>query len=169
MTRTARHLLALAALSFGCTLAQAESYVTYPGATCSSDGPAAALTNGALVSMSPQTTGYTTFTCPIVRRFDMAGQPSTLYVYLSVRLSHSLTDFLCVLRSVTYEGEIYDSDSHTFPTRGASSNTQGTGGYSLTVSKPPTDTAYTANLRCRVPNYLGSQAGILSYHVRESL
>jgi len=170
MPRTLPHrflVASAAALLLTATAAQAETWSSYPGAGCTSDGTVTRPTNGSLLAISVYNSGYSTFSCPIKRTFPLSNGAPTLYVYANVKINNGSSDFLCVLRSVDSFGTIYDSDSHTFPKYYQAANTTATSGGQMTVAAVPTDNGYSAILRCQVPHYAGMPAGIISYYVRE--
>ena len=160
-------LTSAAALLLTATAAQAETWSSYPGAACTSDGSVTRPTNGSLLAISVYTSGYSTFSCPIKRTFPLSNGAPTLYVYVNAKINNGSSDFLCVLRSVDSVGNIHDSDSHTFPKYYQYPNATATSGNQMTVAAVPTDNGYSAILRCQVPNYAGMPAGIISYYVRE--
>lgn len=170
MPRTLPHrflVASAAALLLTATAAQAETWSSYPGAACTSDGTVIRPTNGSLLAFSVNNSGYSTFSCPIKRTFPLSNGAPTLYVYLNVKINNGSSDFLCMLRSVDSFGTIYDSDSHTFPKYYQAPNTTATSGNHMTVAAVPTENGYSAILRCQVPHYAGMPAGIISYYVRE--
>lgn len=147
--------------------AHADTWTAYPGASCTSDGLVTMPSDGSLLAVSPYTTGYQTFSCPIFRTFsDSAGSPS-FYVYVDAKVNNGQSDFLCVLRATDRYGKVLHSDSHTFHKLWEAPTTDRHAGAPLTLPAVTSSNAgYRATLRCRVPNYPGVPAGIISYEVR---
>lgn len=154
------------ALALSAGAAQAETWAVHAGATCTSDGTTQKLTNGALMNVTPQLSGYSTFSCPVPRGFVTGGPTQTTYVYLNVKATDGPADFYCVLRSVDYLGDIVDSDSLTAPKAVNVPNVKKVWGGVLEVTGSPGLTSYSTILRCQVPNYVALGGGIISYMVR---
>ncbi len=150
---------------FAGTAAQAETWSSYPGAACTSDGPMTRTTNGSLLNAMPLYSGYSTFSCPVPRNFPLGGTSPTTYVYINFKASDGPADFFCVLRSIDYSGVIADTDSLTVP-KAWNTNVLKQWGGPLEVSGPSNDHGYVTLLRCQVPNYPTTPGGIISYQVR---
>lgn len=168
MTRfhlSALPLIAAATLFVG-TAAHAETWTSYPGANCTSDGPVTRPTNGSLLNMTPSLSGYSTFSCPVPRNFPLSGTAPTTYVYINFKASDGPAAFFCVLRSVDSFGDVVDSASLTVPKAWSVANTKDHWGGPLQVSGQSNDNGYSTTLRCQVPNYPTTPGGIFSYLVR---
>lgn len=159
-------LFVAATLALAGTAAQAETWTTHAGATCTSDGAVQRPSNGSLLNITPQFSGYSTFSCPVPRNFVTSGAVPTTYVYVNFKASDGPAAFYCVLRSVDYFGDVADSDSLTVPKAVNVSNIKDVWGGELQVSGPSGQSSYSAILRCQVPNYPGTPGGIISYMVR---
>lgn len=158
--------LLAAALALAAAVAQAETWTTHPGAGCTSDGTMQRPTNGALLNITPQFSGYSTFSCPVPRNFLTSGPVPSTYVYVNFKASDGPAAFYCVLRSVDYFGDIIDSDSLTVPKAWQVANIKDQWGGPLEVNGTSGQSSYSVILRCQVPNYPGTPGGIISYMVR---
>lgn len=161
--------LIAAATVFSSSAVRAEAWTSYPGASCTSDGAAARPTDGTLLNISPTSSGYTTFSCPVPRSFQTGTNsgPSPTTVFVIVKSTNGSVDFSCKLRAVDFNGAVSDQASFLAPTAAALSSIHTTfWGGELQVNGPFSDQGYSAILRCQVPNYLPAPGGILSYRVR---
>jgi hypothetical protein len=158
--------LLAAALALAGAAASAQTWTSYPGAACSSDGAVQRPSNGSLLNLTPQLSGYSTFSCPVPRDFPTSGPTPTTYVYVNFKATDGPADFFCVLRSVDWFGDVSHSSSLTVPKAWQVSNVKDVWGGEMQVSGPSHDAGYSVVLRCQVPNYLSMPGGIISYRVR---
>ncbi len=154
------------------TLAGAPAWavvLTLPGAACTSEGAVLRGTSdwalgGALLNVVPSPVlGTTVFHCPVMASLVPSASPNVVTATLNAKLNGS--SWQCRLRAVNAQGVMLDDTLVTIPALTVNNGGFHTATFSVTL---PQFTQASVNLRCAVPNLVGSTgnaAGVISYRV----